>query len=211
MTDHPFGEQFSPTSRTALLGAQADLVSALERHASELAGMAGRSAEVERVFELNEAVGAALRAWADATFEHTGTFPLEMPSPDGDDEPWPEVLDPIDDEPSGSAVVSVVSRVDLHVTDAAALLAAGRAAHCAEHPQERLEDAAVAVPGSAAAMRAVVGGVTRSWAGVPGIEVLSGSRAFVVPGEPTEDEIDRSLLEELAPPPGQVALGEQSL
>lgn len=195
--DDAFPEQFSVQTRDALKAAVEELVEALHRHAEHVAGLRGGSSEIPSVHEMNRQVEMAIAGWNDRVVEHTGTLPVslagfgedeyEEEEDDGDDEDDEEVVD-------GSTPVSVVSRFDLLVKDAEALVKAGRDAHKRNRPEEQDEDAAVAVPNFGQALYAVLYERGEPWYDLPGVEVVRGIRAYVQPDEPaepfTEDEAE---------------------
>lgn len=204
--DYP--EQFSPQSREALDLSVAALVDALQRHAAQLGGMRGGSSDIPAVFDANAEVERLIAAWNERVFDHTGTFPVSLQGFDRDGEEFAEDgQDPAeleDGEP-----LSVVSRWDVVVVDIDALLRAGRDAHMRLRPDESDADAAVAVPTPGQAVYALLHERGEPWYNMPGVQVVSGVRAYVRPDErptPLSDETDYD--EAITQPAGERLFGE---
>lgn len=206
LDDYP--EQFSPQTREALDVSVAALVDALQRHAKQVGGMRGGSSDVPAVFDANAEVEQLIAAWNERVFDHTGTFPVSLQGLDEDGEDFAEdEEDPAeleDGEP-----LSVVSRWDLSVVDSQALLQAGRDAHRRLQPDETEGDAAVAVPNVGQAVYALLHEHGEPWYDMPGVEVVSGLRAYVRPDEqPTPLSEETDYDEAITQPPGERLFGE---
>lgn len=200
-------EQFSDESRRALSEATRRLIENLQAHTSALLAMRGGSAEIMELFESNADIAASVRAWDDAIFDHTGTTaPLAWTDEDEDDD---EDEDEPEDTVSGE-IVSVVSRFDLLIDDADAVLTAGRAAHRRLWPDEEEQDAQAAVSGVANALYAIGHEAGDPWFDVPGIEPLTGERVFLALDAPYEQPPDEpeSSLTNVAAPPGSLIYSE---
>lgn len=202
-------KQFGEQTRTALRAAVEDLVEALRRHADHVGGLRGGSSEMAGLFAANAEVERLIDAWNERVADHTGTFPVSLLGRDdveGDD----------DSEDEGDSIrvrdgepISVVSRWDLRVVDATALVQAGRQAHKRLQPDENDEDAAVAVPDAGQALYALMHEAGEPWYDMPGVEVVRGTRAYVRPDEPAarlgdEDDVEEPIVE----PAGERIFGE---
>ncbi len=101
-------------------------------------------------------------------------------------------------------VISVVSRFDLRVVDLDALLEAGRAAQ-ERHPAE-LDESGEKEPVDSAeqAIYEISREVGEAWFELPGIEMVAGARAYVVPEPPFEplDADAEDVVTELIAPNG---------
>jgi hypothetical protein len=107
-------------------------------------------------------------------------------------------------------VISVVSRFDLRVVDPEALLAAGRAAQ-ERHPVE-LDETGEREPVESAeqAIYEISRELGEGWFELPGVDLVAGARAYVVPEypfEPLEADAD-DVLTEIAAPNGSVTHAE---
>lgn len=218
-------EQFSTLSAARLREATEELVEVLRRYTEATTAMHGGSAELLTRFAASDAVGAAAARWNERAFDHTGSFVLALADDqllgDGDDEYEDEggQLEVVD-------AVSVVSRWDLAVVDAQALLAAGRAAHRRNRPEEDEQDAVAAIANPALALGAVLHERGEPWYELPGVEVGYGVRVYLQPDElqpedssarelGDEDEVgdqqpddDTDVLLAVLPPAGRVVFSE---
>ncbi|MET7278295.1 hypothetical protein ABZS29_08700 [Kribbella sp. NPDC005582] len=193
-TTAPAEQFFSPESREALAEASRKLAERLQAHTEALLAMNG-SENHEALDEQNAALEELVADWNDAVFEHTGTTPLLL-----DETEDPEA----DDDTEEDHVISVVSRFDLRVVDLDTLLEAGRAAQ-ERHPAE-LEEGGEAEPVETAeqAIFEISREVGEAWFELPGIEMLAGARAYVVPEAPFEplDPDAEDITTELSAPNG---------
>lgn len=208
LDDYP--EQFSERTRTALNAAVEELVVALRRHAGRVGSLRGGSSEIAGLFEANAEVERLIDAWNERVAEHTGTLPVSLLGRDDEDENE-EDLDAEDDfiGVGDGEPISVVSRWDLQILEAAALVQAGRAAHQRLRPQENDDDAAVAVPDAVQALYALLHEAGEPWYDMPGVEVVRGERAWFRPDEPAttplRDDDDEAPITE---PAGERLFGE---
>jgi hypothetical protein len=196
------GEQFfSEESRKALAEASRLLAERLQAHTEALLAMTGDE-EQTTLYEQNAALEELVEGWNDAVFEHTGTAPLLL-----DD----EVEEDDDEEPEEQdQVISVVSRFDLRVVDLDALLEAGRSAQ-ERHPAE-LDESGEREPVESAeqAIYEISREVGEAWFELPGVDLVAGARAYVVPEypfEPLEADAD-DVLSELGAPNGAITHAE---
>lgn len=111
-----------------------ELVEALRVHLTANLERRGRQKEFGAYFESAEALMDATRAFNEAEFDWCGSFPLGLRPDEDEDEEWE------DQEESGS-ILSVVGRWDFRITDAAAVIAAGRCAYLSTWPDDTQEDA----------------------------------------------------------------------
>lgn len=186
-------EQYSEKSGHRLEAAGARLVELVRQYALDARVMHGGSSEMPALFERNKALARAVADWNERVLDHTGTSPLLL------EEPL---------ELEGQ--ISVVSRWDLGVVDSSELIAAGRGAHRRDHPEETEADATVAVADAAHALSTSTHPAGEPWYEVPGVEVLSGARVYLVPDGPLEPlpEEPEEFLNALAAPSGRVAFSE---
>ena len=197
------GEQFfSEESRKALAEASRQLAERLQAHTEALLAMTGDE-EQTSLYEQNAALEELVEGWNDAVFEHTGTAPLllEEEAEEADEEEEPQEQDHL---------ISVVSRFDLRVVDLDALLDAGRAAQ-ERHPAE-LDDSGEPDPVDTAeqAIYEISREVGEAWFELPGVDLVAGARAYVVPEypfEPLEADAD-DVLSELSAPNGAITHAE---
>lgn len=196
------GEQFfSEESRKALAEASRLLAERLQAHTEALLAMTGDEGQ-DALYEQNAALEELVEGWNDAVFEHTGTAPLLL-----DD----EVEEDDDEEPEEQEqVISVVSRFDLRVVDLDALLEAGRSAQ-ERHPAE-LDESGEREPVESAeqAIYEISREVGEAWFELPGVDLVAGARAYVVPEypfEPLEADAD-DVLSELGAPNGAITHAE---
>lgn len=197
------GDQFfSEESRKALAEASRQLAERLQAHTEALLAMTGDE-EQASLYEQNAALEELVEGWNDAVFEHTGTAPLLLDDDveDEEDEEEPEEED---------QVISVVSRFDLRVVDLEALLEAGRTAQ-ERHPVE-LDESGEREPVDSAeqAIYEISREVGEAWFELPGVDLVAGARAYVVPEYPFEPlEADaEDVLTELSAPNGAITHAE---
>jgi hypothetical protein len=190
----PAEQFFSVETREALAEASRRMAERLQAHTEALLAMTGDE-ERAALYEQNQALEELVETWNDAVFEHTGTAPLLL-----DD----SVDDEDDDEVEPDHVISVVSRFDLRVVDLSALIEAGRAAQ-ERHPAE-LDEGGEAEPVESAeqAIYEISREVGEAWFELPGIEMVAGARAYVVPELPFEplDADAEDVVTELVAPNG---------
>lgn len=201
-------EQYSEESGHRLEAAGARLAELVRQYALDARAMHGGSSEMPALFERNRVLARAVADWNERAFDHTGTSPLLLEEPEKDDFEDEEA----DEEPLElEGQISVVSRWDLGVVDSSELIAAGRAAHRRNHPEETEADATVAVADAARALYAIAHAAGEPWYEVPGVEVLSGARVYLVPDGPLEPlpEEPEEFLNAVAAPsgPGRVLRG----
>jgi len=184
---------FSAETRTALAEASRKLAERLQAHTDALLAMTGDE-DHTTLFEHNAALEGVVEDWNDAVFEHTGTAPLLLD----------DAVDDEDEEVEQDQVISVVSRFDLRVVDLDALLEAGRAAQ-ERHPAE-LDESGEREPVDSAeqAIYEISREVGEAWFELPGIEMVAGARAYVVPEPPFEplDADAEDVVTELIAPNG---------
>ncbi|HEY9337005.1 hypothetical protein ACWEOO_21545 [Kribbella sp. NPDC004138] len=184
---------FSAETRTALAEASRKLAERLQAHTDALLAMTGDE-DHTTLFEHNAALEGVVEDWNDAVFEHTGTAPLLLD----------DAVDDEDEEVEQDQVISVVSRFDLRVVDLDALLEAGRAAQ-ERHPAE-LDESGDREPVDSAeqAIYEISREVGEAWFELPGIEMVAGARAYVVPEQPFEplDADAEDVVTELIAPNG---------
>lgn len=177
-------DQFSPATEAELSTATDALIAALRTYTATVTGLRGSSRDVLVVFDANEAVRGAAIAWDVAADTHTGSFPLAIQEFDDDDDDDHDTAEEADTELVYA--MSVVSRWDLEVTDAPALIEAGRKAHQRLTPADSDEDAKVAIQDDdiGPAIYALVHEYGEPWLDLPGVEVLAGHRTYI----DTEDD-----------------------
>lgn len=197
------GEQFfSEESRKALAEASRQLAERLQAHTEALLAMTGDE-DQNALYEQNSALEELVEGWNDAVFEHTGTAPLLLDDEVGEDE---------DDEEAEERdqVISVVSRFDLRVVDLEALLEAGKSAQ-ERHPAE-LDESGEREPVETAeqAIYEISREVGEAWFELPGVDLVAGARAYVVPEWPFEAlEADaEDVVSELGAPNGAITHAE---
>jgi hypothetical protein len=208
--DDPFDgvEQFSEVSGQRLVEARDTVLHAIREYVDELLVMRGGTSELEELFERNNALAEVVDRFTDAVWTHTGTLPLVLNAFEDDEEgDEDEPVEPGDQ-------MSVVARWDLTVTDRDELLEEARAAHRRLHPQESDDDAAAAVHDTASALYALLHATGEPWFGIPGVVVVSGTRAFVEPTDTLEpppeiDEPGDDLTAALRPPDGRIPFTER--
>ena len=198
------GDQFfSEGSRKALAEASQLLAERLQAHTQALLAMSGGPDEQDALYEQNVALEELVEGWNDAVFEYTGTAPLLL-------EEEAEEADEEEDLPEQEHLISVVSRFDLRVVDLDALLDAGRAAQ-ERHPVE-LDDSGEPDPVDTAeqAIYEISREVGEAWFELPGVDLVAGARAYVVPEypfEPLEADAD-DVVTEIGAPNGIVTHAE---
>ncbi|MET9275211.1 hypothetical protein [Kribbella sp. NPDC003557] len=189
----PAEQFFSAETRTALADASRKLAERLQAHTDALLAMTGDE-DHTTLFEHNAALEGVVEDWNDAVFEHTGTAPLLLD----------DTVDDEDEEVEQDQAISVVSRFDLRVVDLDALLEAGRAAQ-ERHPAE-LDESGDREPVDSAeqAIYEISREVGEAWFELPGIEMVAGARAYVVPEAPFEplDADAEDVVTELIAPNG---------
>lgn len=193
---------FSEETRLALAEASRQLTERLQAHTEALLAMTGGPEEQGALYEQNAALEELVEGWNEAVFEHTGTAPLLLEDEDLDEDE--------EEEDELEQVISVVSRFDLRVVDSEALLAAGRAAQ-ERHPAE-LDETGEREPVESAeqAIYEISRELGEGWFELPGVELVAGARAYVVPEvpfEPLEADAD-DVLTEIAAPNGSVTHAE---
>jgi hypothetical protein len=193
-TTAPAEQFFSAETREALVEASRKLAERLQAHTDALLAMTGEE-EQSALYEQNAALEELVEDWNEAVFEHTGTAPLLLDDADDDED---------DEDVEQDQVISVVSRFDLRVVDLDALLEAGRAAQ-ERHPAE-LDESAEPEPVDSAeqAIYEISREVGEAWFELPGIEMVAGARAYVVPEHPFEplDADAEDVVTELIAPNG---------
>lgn len=163
-----------------------EFAAAVRRHGDVVLALSARQADVPALFAANDALAAAADAFGAAQFDLTGTFPsFELPDDEEDDE---------DDDafPDAVAGLLLVHRADYAVTDAEAVLAAGRAAYRQVWPTDTDEDAAVSVRSLDRAVHELqhAGGLS-ALDDVPGLEE-AGSVTWVL--DAADDDARRRAL-----------------
>jgi hypothetical protein len=185
---------FSAETREALAEASRRLAERLQAHTEALLAMSGDE-EQAALYEQNAALEELVEGWNDAVFEHTGTAPLLLDDSADDED---------DEAVEQDHVISVVSRFDLRVVDLDALVEAGRAAQ-ERHPAE-LDERGEQEPVESAeqAIYEISREVGEAWFELPGIEMVAGARAYVVPETPFEplDADAEDVVTELIAPNG---------
>jgi hypothetical protein len=198
------GDQFfSEESRKALAEASRLLAERLQAHTEALLAMTGNQAEQDALYEQNIALEELVEGWNDAVFEHTGTAPLLLEEEGEDEDDEEEAEEP-------EQLISVVSRFDLRVVDLDALLEAGRSAQ-ERHPAE-LDESGEREPVDSAeqAIYEISRELGEAWFELPGVDLVAGARAYVVPEypfEPLEADAD-DVVTEIGAPNGVVTHAE---
>ena len=157
--------------------------------------------EQAALYQHNAVLEELVEDWNDAVFEHTGTAPLLLD----------DAVDEEDDEDTEQdQVISVVSRFDLRVVDLDSLLEAGKSAQ-ERHPAE-LDESGEREPVETAeqAIYEISREVGEAWFELPGVDLVAGARAYVVPEWPFEPlEADaEDVLTELSAPNGAITHAE---
>lgn len=136
------GRQFTPETRERYAKAAEEFIAAVRLHVDLTLQMQGRQREIPPHLASSFALGDAARTFDDAEFDWCGAFPLALPDTDDEegDEEWE------DDEDNGTgSMLSVLGRWDFRITDASALVEAGRSAYLAAWPDDTRADAEVRV------------------------------------------------------------------
>gem|GEM_PF-3537428 len=139
------------------------------------------------------ALRAAVDAFSQAERALRGSSPLDTAGPGGPaDEEDDGVAWPVPDASLEEApVVTVLGRWDYVVTDAAALVQHGRAAHLAVHPRDDHEDAVLRVPSVTAAVDAVLRGpVLEALEEAPGLEPVASASQVVQHAGSSDEELE---------------------
>lgn len=194
-------EQFSDDTRKALAEAAQLLTERLQAHTAALLALNAES-DFEALFEQNAELEELVESWNDAVLDHTGTIPLALVDT--------EDLEEEEEEVQAEQVISVVSRFDLRVVDTDALLAEGRAAQERVLAEDQESDLRDPVETTEQAIYAISREVGEAWFALPGIELIAGARAYVVPEqpfEPLEPEAE-DIVTELTTPNGTVTYAE---
>jgi hypothetical protein len=200
--DQQFASQgFTEETRKALAEASRLLAERLQAHTEALLAMTGAE-EQTVLYEQNVALEELVEDWNDAVFEHTGTAPLLL---EDDVEEADEEA-----EAEQEQLISVVSRFDLRVVDLDALLEAGRSAQ-QRHPVEAEESGdAEPVDTAEQAIYEITRETGEAWFELPGVDLVAGARAYVVPEypfEPLEADAD-DVITEISAPNGTVTHAE---
>jgi hypothetical protein len=200
--DQQFASQgFTEETRKALAEASRLLAERLQAHTDALLAMTGAE-EQTVLYEQNAALEELVEDWNDAVFEHTGTAPLLL---EDDVEEADEEA-----EEEQEQLISVVSRFDLRVVDLDALLDAGRSAQ-QRHPVEAEESGdADPVDTAEQAIYEITRETGEAWFELPGVDLVAGARAYVVPEypfEPLEADAD-DVITEISAPNGTVTHAE---
>jgi hypothetical protein len=133
--------QWSDPARERFRAAATTLVDTVGLHTQTLLGMTGRQAEIPAVIRSCDQLAQAAAAYAQAHLAYTGTLPPLGVAHDGEDgEDDTELADR--DDQQAAALVSVLHRADYRVTDADAVLHAGRRAYQQVWPDDTDDDAA---------------------------------------------------------------------
>lgn len=205
-------EQYSQESRAQLRDRAGALATALEHHTTALLEMRGGTSTLAALFQLNDDIRQLAAAWDDAVFDHTGTFPIAIESldEDADDDDLEEDEQDGSDGAEASFSVSVMSRWDLDIIDAAALIQAGQAAHCRLNPSESEADAAADIGGVGQALYAIVHEYGEPWFEMPGVGTVAGHRAYLRrdDGQTPLDEVDQDSDQPPVAPTGNVMFSE---
>jgi len=201
-------DQFSSASAEALRDSAARLAEVLQRYAEATAPMAGRTNELEEIFDLNAKIAALAAELNDKAFDHTGTQPLPL---DLEDDEHDRIAD--DDEEvtvEAEGFLSSVSRWNLAVTDLDDLIAAGREAHRQATAGATAEDAALEITDAADAVHAILEARGEPWFDVPGIAVMHGLRLLIEPIDVPEqfDGDPENATGAVLPPAGQLLITE---
>lgn len=205
-------EAFSGESRERLVRATATLIQGLQQYVSDVSVMTGRSKELPALFARNRSVEALVGAWNDAASDYTGTLPLLLEEPASGGELGAEGVEEPDSTEGvlGGPLISVVSRFDLVIDDVDHLLDIGRTAYRQTHPEEDLDDAAVAIESPAHALSAIAEATGEPWVDLQGIRLASGFRLYVIPDEPSQTGVDEPAesLDDFSLPIGEVIFSE---
>ncbi len=200
-------EQYSEESGQRLAAAADSLIEAIRRYVLDARAMRGGTSEVAALFDRNDALANAVAEFSERAFDHTGTLPLPLQQLEEND--FEEDGAELDDRPDGG-LLSVLSRWNLLVFDEPELLAAGRAAHRRNRPEESEEDAGVAVTDASSALYAVLHEAGEPWIRVPGVRVVNAARVYVAPDEPPAPLPDdpEDFAQAVRLPPGRIIFSE---
>ena len=200
-------DQFSPESAQALRDSATRLAEVLQRYAEATSPMAGRTNELEEIFELNAQVSALAAELNDKAFDHTGTLPLPLDlEGNAHDHSEGDETETIEAE----GLLSAVSRWNLAITDLDQLLAAGRAAHRQAEPGATAQDAALEIADAASAVHAILETRDEPWFEIPGVAVMQGLRLLIEPDdvpEPFDGDLEHAA-EAVLPPAGPLHIAE---
>lgn len=131
-------DQWSAASREAMLDRAEELRAAVAEYVELVRRLSGRQRELPDLFTANDALRSAALSFDDAAFDHTGTAPLGL-------EAWVDEGDEGDDGDgevrASGPVLTVVGRWDYRVTDAEAVMEAGKAGYLAHWVDDTAEDA----------------------------------------------------------------------
>ena len=199
-------EQYTDESRAALTEATRRLVEQLEAHTAYLLTLRGGSSELLDLFDHQEAIGDVVRTWNDAVWDHTGTLALSLNDTEDDPDDWDD--DDEDDVDLEGEIVSVVSRFDLRIADADAVLAARREAHRRLWPKENEEDALAAVSRIADARYSINHEAGEPWFDIPGAQPVSGARVFIAVDQEYEPPDADEVEDDVSAPLGAVVYTE---
>lgn len=132
-------EQWGEEARQALLARAEAVRVAITDYVDEVVLLTGRQRELAGLFSANDVLRSAAAKFDDAAFDLTGTAPLGVEAWDDEDE------DEDDAEDETGPVLTVVGRWDYRITDADAVMAAGRRSHLAHGTDDTDEDARLRV------------------------------------------------------------------
>ncbi|GAA3052434.1 hypothetical protein [Actinokineospora globicatena] len=199
---------WTPDGAARVRAAAAELTAAITAHAEAVA--AGTSEkDTEKVFTAGDQLLPALLAYADAQFEYTGTtFPLgplyDLVDDEEDDE------DEEEEEPPSTGV-SILQRQDYRVTDAEAVMAAGRAAYLRSWPDDDEATAAEDVSHLGRALYQI--GHADGWPKLGDVEGLRpvGASVVVVDREDTLGPDEGEWPEDLYAHDGEVLFEQRDL
>jgi hypothetical protein len=176
------GSQWTQAARAAYAASAEQLVVALREHVTLTLDRAGRQAEHVAYSSSADRLLRAAAAFDDAEFDWCGSSPLgiegdadEVDEDDEDDE------DNEDDVAIDGDVLTVVGRWDYLVTDAAAVIEAGRAAYARSWPGDTEEDGMIAVPDPSAAAQEIAH--ADGWSALditPGLEPIASTASVIV-------------------------------
>lgn len=137
-----FDTQWTVAANAAYEQCATEFLEALQRHVSQILGRKGRQVEWGQYFESADELRKAAVAFDNAEFDWCGAFPLRIHADQEDEE------DEEDDAPPASnSVLTALGRWDFRITDADAVVAAGRDAYRRAWPDATPEDALERVQG----------------------------------------------------------------
>lgn len=142
--------QWTSEARAAYERRAAAFLESLQRHVSQTLSGKGRQAEFRQYFASQEELRKAAVAFDSAEFDWCGSFPLGIQNFEDDEADEREARDEV--AAASDGVLTAVGRWDFYITDADAVVAAGRAAYTSLWPDDTPEDAQERVhdPASAA-------------------------------------------------------------